>query len=775
MELVNVFHELGSLLQTPSLFLLLSKTALIFLLCWFTGWSVCSRAAFQNPLSHWTITLGVGAALLNLAVIWASTLGGTGRLGMLVLALLLVVRLTWRRKAQNEPPWCAEKKTFVGFILVSILAVSGYLLPFLLKATSGFYSRGGGDHNTYLSLSEWFVDHRFWAPIKSEETIPPRPFFEVKDFVKKRQVFGWDRVQPLADQYLATPFMAVLPGAAEETYTAVVAAYLALSGWSCIIIVGELVQATAGRMLACAPLVMLSNLLLYVATSHSIPFLVAILFMNCALALYVSFIRSRHWELNASGLIPIGILSGALLAIYPHVFVLSAVLLVLFVAPAFRRLDWKPLVRFLTANLLLALILANLSLLINVPLVLKMLGSPGGVAKAYPSLQVIAAQSGIVDFGLFADPAGRTIRFWTALGSLTLVILVGFGISELKRLPRDSLLALVALQGICWFGVAYYNSKDFSYQMFRFSELGQCYLLALAGYGMIRLARRDRRQVAGLAVLGFVLTLGGLLFARSHIIAEVLGASSFQVEFRDAEQLKMVPTLQSDQEASGYDQRLIYYFGPGYGVDHAGASLLLRPTAYLAAHGFTYDPIFDRHLGGVRLWNDTWLKNSLLVVSSLSGGDIVLDARASNTPPKRRFAQLCVFDTRIQTTAQLVGDAWNVPISNPWPDSSPHRFRYLMGRTGALVIWSQAAERVRLSLLVHADTKEASLKLSGPGTRPERVRPVGPWTASAGSFDWISEKLELKPGPNVVLLTPQGELDRQPWCLFWEIKIEEIS
>ena len=80
-------------------------------------------------------------------------------------------------------------------------------------------------------------------------------------------------MQPLADQYVATPFIAALPGYAEETYTATVSVYVALAAWSSVVLLGAILRANSGQMLLVALILMLSNLLVYIATSHSIPLL----------------------------------------------------------------------------------------------------------------------------------------------------------------------------------------------------------------------------------------------------------------------------------------------------------------------------------------------------------------------------------------------------------------------------------------------------------------------------------------------------------------------
>ena len=263
-----------------------------------------------------------------------------------------------------------------------------------------------------------------------------------------------------------------------------------------------------------------------------------------------------------------------------------------------------------------------------------------------------------------------------------------------------------------------------------------------------------------------------MALARVEAVHEVLESpGNPATELRDAEQLRMVEVLrpmQHSQEGNTYHP-LIYYCGSGFGVDHAGFSTLLRSTACLAAFGYNYDPIFQKKMNGVKHWNPEWLNGCILLVQPPRTGEILDDHRFPFIfTPAWTFSTIRGYDTRTQSVSQLLGDAWNAPVAYAHPEFT--RFRYLMGKTGALVIWSPKVVSIMMKVTAHADRQGTRLETRNLSDGAEFTHAIPMWQ---GEFDLDSEfhiGLKLQPGPNVILFTPQGD-DAPPWILFWRIEL----
>ena len=424
----------------PSFPVLWLKAVLIYAFCWLAGWSVIPRRLVDHFLTDWILTCCTGAAWLNLSVILVSFAGFPGRVGLVLLLAALLVRMVIAG--------IASARVIIVVTVLTVLSALSYLAPFVILHTSGFYSRGGGDHSTYISLSDWFVSHRLWDSISDEETLPPHPYHEVYAFLKKRQQFHGENVQPLADQYVAAPFMALLPGSVEETYTAAVAVYLTLAGWSVVVFLFRLGMFHDHEWLWSAPLVLFSNLLLYIATCHSIPALVAVFLLYSALTILLHLIRKDEWDTaKVSHLLPLTLLTGALLDIYPHLFLLGTIFVGLMFYFHASTIRFKPALKYMGWCGLGSLLLANLSLLIIIPLLLFSTTRPGGALQIYSWLEVISVQMGIVDFGMYFDrgaPTGRWIIIG-CLGGALLAVFVYRAIQEFPRRARDFLLSLILI------------------------------------------------------------------------------------------------------------------------------------------------------------------------------------------------------------------------------------------------------------------------------------------------------------------------------------------
>ncbi len=806
-------------LFAPSLPLLLIKTALIFGISWVAGWTVCAKRVFENDFLNWTLRLITGVAFLNICVVNASIWGSTGQVGMLAALAALIARIIVARgqHKSGDAARLPNGKRVAAYAGICLLASCNYLLPFIVENTSGYYSRSGGDHSTYLALSDYFVSQKLYKKIDKSETVPPRPYWEINNFIRTRQVLKSKHAQPLTNQYIATPFVALFPGSREETYTAVVAFYFTLAVWGAVGLVGVMTGARHRHLAIAAGLVALSNLLIFTASQHAIPFLFATGLMNTLLAFFIRKIAAGKWSLLEESNLAAFALAGALLLIYPHLFLFGGALLGVVMVMYFKSVKESLLaIRLGVVTILTALLLTNVSLYITVPLVQSGATGVSNMASSYTAKEFLSVQSGIVDFGMYLVPGLAGKDAWSNLGISRLVVLVIFALIAIWHARWRAGLALLALISVVAIATVYFVHKGLFYQATRFSQTGHLLYLSLAGVGIAWACTHGRAYfaLAGVVALG----LAAHAFGRGRLftLKEVTGIiDSYQVEFRRAGHLRIAKVLAEQSNAAGgrtlywlktahqvlrvsdkdfatnrdlipaelaalpggltnitffteQAHRIVYYFGPGYGVDLAGATLLLRWSSYLMAHGYDYTHLWDENRSGfgARLWSEPFLTNCLLAVQAPRGNDVITDKRDSTTPPKWRIDNLAVYDTQVQNAAEIIGEAWN---ATQYQGDQP--YRYLQGRPGALVIWSQKDEAARLSTLVHANQDMARLIVSGLALKEALTFDLQPWKGVRDPSQAHTIPLNLKQGPNVILFAPDGSLPAKPSPIFWSLNI----
>ncbi|MDG1144749.1 MAG: hypothetical protein P8N92_08770, partial [Burkholderiales bacterium] len=121
--------------------------------------------------------------------------------------------------------------------------------------------------------------------------------------------------------------------------------------------------------------------------------------------------------------------------------------------------------------------------------------------------------------------------------------------------------------------------------------------------------------------------------------------------------------------------------------------------------------------------------------------------------------------------AAVVGEGWNYPI--PFSTSAEDiSLRYLRGRTGAVVIWSDRQEIVKLSFTLSADTPGTSLHFRDLQNNSEKRVSVSSWTGDYSQATFYQAKVELFPGANVFEMSPEGNSEATPWLLVFKIEID---
>jgi hypothetical protein len=767
----------------PSIYLLFGKIIGVFFLSWIAGWSVCWRRPAESNWVSWLILLVVGAVVLNLTVTTAIVLGLPGYYGLLGLLIICFIKIICTFNV-SRVHWPKNIKEFLlPVTLICGLVVFSYCAPFISQNSSGIYSRGGGDHSTYLALSEYFQYKSLWDKVEKSETIPPSPYWESKTYPHSQQnifskihVVDTNSALPLGNQMIASAYMAVLPGEADETYSAVVAFYSAIAAGAVVAFLYTILGGwwSGVAWLAFVP-VGLSSLLLYPSGTQSIPFLFAIGILNISFLLAWQLTRVSIDIRHSTLYVPAIICGGGLLTIYPFLFIV----LVLFYG-VFSIINFSPdrLKNYFHLGLIVSigsLVLTHFYLLINIPLVF--FGATGGnsLYHRFTFLQILSTQSGLIDFLML--PNGGVLSIQAKASIAVVVVIMALSVfGFIKRKSRELVLFIVVM---CVFsaGALYYNLKDaggsYGYQMVRFATLSHLYLLSLAGLGLAVLLKGTRWQFS----LGLALIAAFASFAINQRIAVVRDIVSvphaFATEFRDADAFRIRAEMLKLQKtaAEAGRSRMVYYYGHGDGTDFAGSTVFMRPL--YALNAFNLQSVLQNSRGKV-LWDEGWLEGALLIYSPVYQRDVIKDKRQqSAVMPLLSSERMSVWDTASQNIAAVMGESWNYPI--PYDvDAEPHSFRYLRGQTGALVIWSDREELVKLSVKGAADAAGARLHFRDVKNQTEKAVPFNFW---GGNYHdplqttvFLTE-VKLLPGPNVFELTPKNEAGSPPWLLIFEINI----
>lgn len=788
----------------PSLVLLFLKTVLIFFLSALAGWSVIYKLFVKTTWMNWVIFTVTGASLLNLVCIWALLLGFPMWTGLAFVGLLLLVKFIVSFRVDFKL-FCLTKQkakqVLAPILLLCSLNSISYFLPFVIEGTSGYYSRGGVDHVGYLVYGEWFVKNSIWETPAPYELIPPQRQWKAKEYSKSTlfaNCKNFSCINPVANQLVATPFMQILPGSNEETYTAAVAFYTSMACWSSLALLFILLKKKTIRWWTFAPL-FLSNVIIFAATTQSIPFLLAISMINVSLLLYWLCTKKPLWQTDIKKygyFLPIGLMHATLLAVYPHGFL---ILMAFMCVMAISCWNWERLKRYFILSLtatFFGVASINFFLFTSIPLTLFAFGLAPDFGSPFHLLHIIASYSGISDF-LFWYPNNALLQKKVLMGLIPFMIILWYaGKSFISSLPTEKPF-LISLFVIPATAITYYHFRgNGSYQIARFTEIGHLYLLALAGFAFSSIAEKSPKQVLKSIVFVLILIIPELVL-RTMAVKEVLSIDHyFGTEFRNTEALegvKKIATIQNQTEGADAN-RIAYYFGPGDGVDHAGGSVLLRNLHYLHARGNTMASYFDSRLPGTntRVWKKEWLDQAILVIRPESNIDIIEDLRSGAfSKPLLDTARLKIYDSKEQPLVQLLGDSWHeIMLFSPRDAAgarpcrplkgvgairdaaSARPCRYLKG-VGTIVLWSKERKRTSLFLFFNSDAPGSRVQLeSNLFSEGIKMFNIPKFEEVVPDSPVIQLELDLDPGANVIKLTPQRDGGPPPWLIFWKVKVK---
>ncbi len=761
----------------PSLFLLISKYFLIFIISSITGWSFLGKNPTDEKTQRLFLYTITGSSVLLVSFILASVMGLPALYGLVIPSLSLLVRFFLEIKNKNPESFILFDKKEVGLIFLFILVAGmNYLGPMLVKNTSGFYSRGGGDHSSYLSLSEYFLERSIWHKVEPKEILPTHTNWMSHSFVYNSTDFS--EVGPVANQFIASPFMALLPGSNEETFTAANSYYVFLASFSYLFLLAILMNESFTSFFIFPAILFLNPVTVYISNCQSIPFLYGIAVMNTLLGLLALSIQADHWKFGKLFLMQ-SILGSALLLIYPHLYTLglalSAMLFVFFKKSPFQKNIFKYLFLFL----LITFIVTNHYLLISLHLIFLSPTMVGGSLSDYSWKNILSIWSGIVDFGFFMKGGLDTSQTYVkvALLSLPSLVILSF-VSFLFKKGRRAFYFLFLVFFFLGFTLLY-NYKGLSYQAVRFTELGQPYLICLVILCFYLLYQSDKKILKLLSLFLFLFYFGLEFMTRKYVINEIISRTGNQSEFRDAMDIVLVEKIRKFQEIEK-PTPILYYFGNGYGVETAGMSILLRNLSSIFARGFTYGIVQEvqektgRQHKAFDFLDKEFLDNSLHLV--LKEPDIIQDLRykeLKNTEETEEFLFYKVSEN--PNVTQLIGEGWNANL--PYGHEKYKKFRYLKAGKNAVVIWSEEAKEIKLSLTVHSDSENTRLAIHKNNEPSNIFHKIRKWDNLFQAEDTFQIKTKINKGANVLSIEPSfGDKSKpsRPWLYVWDITVEDV-
>ena len=811
----------------PSFILLIAKIIAIFSISWITGWSLCWNNSLKDKWVSWVLLSVTGAAALNLSIASAIMWGLPGWSGLFLIALMLGINVIRQRQTLKKPRLTLNTLWTSG-LLLCLFTATNYLAPFIVEGTSGLYSRGGGDHSTYLGFSDYFQHGNIWEPIGPEATKPPNPNEDINTYRKTAQeyltkevpLYNFSSVKrlPIGNQVIATPYMVLLPGEPDETYSATVTFYVVMVMATTIALIRLLFSLgpwTKTTWLAFIPLT-LSNLMLYPSGTQSIPYLLGIsLFNLCILQIWC--LTREPLTKGVSNYLPLMICGGGLLTIYPFLFFALLAVIGGFGIFSFNR---EKFLRFLSLSLILiagSSILTHLYLLLSLPLVWG--GATMGTTL-YPSFsikEIIATQSGFFDFLSLTGSQG--VYPYLTAGMIAFFFSLAFAIVGLlkSQKKREELSILLILVSVFWIGMLFYGVKETGgYQMVRFATIAHLYTLGLMGLGLhFMLKALGWQRVFASAVIlvfaGFSINIradlvktitgnphsfldsalasamdfaGFSIDIRSDLVKTITGnPHSFGTEMRDADAYRIRSRLKNIQETetTSKQNRIVYYFGHGDGTDFGGSTVFLRNLYSLDAMNIenairaTYeDSTSDHPSKPPKLWDKGWLNGALLMANPVQQFEIIQDNRANTPEPLISSDRTVVWDTTSGNIAAVIGQSWNYPIPYGVIDGQQLSFRYLRGLKGAISIWSEEAKRARMKITLASDALESQLLFLDNQSGLSKQIPIELWKADYTKATSYEVDLDLQPGSNTFELTPLRPSQPNPWFLVLRIIIEDI-
>lgn len=762
----------------PSLFLLLSKYFLIFIISSITGWSFLGKNPTESKTQRLFLYTITGSSVLLVSFILASVIGLPAIYGLAVPCLSLVGRIIFEIKNKDSEGFISfQKKEILLTILFIVVAGMNYLGPMIVKNTSGFYSRGGGDHSSYLSLSEYFLERSIWHKVEPKEILPTHTNWMSHSFVYNSKDFS--EVGPVANQFIASPFMALLPGSNEETFTAANSYYVFLASFSYLFLLAILINESFTSFFIFPAILFLNSVTVYISNCQSIPFLYGIAVMNTLLGLLILSVRGDDWKLGKLFLIQT-ILGSALLLIYPHLYTLglalSAMLFVFFKKSPFQ----KNIVRYLFLFLLNTFIVTNHYLLISLHLIFLSPTMVGGSLSDYTWKNILSIWSGIVDFGFFMKGGLDTSETFVKVALYTLPSLVVLSIIPfLFKKGRQAFYLLF----LVFFFLAFtllYNYKGLSYQAVRFTELGQPYLICLVILCFYFLYQSDKKILKLISVILFLFYFSLEFKTRKYVVNEIVSRNGNQSEFRDAKDIILAKRIEKIQNTEK-PTPILYYFGNGYGVETAGMSILLRNISSIFARGFTYGIVQEvqektgREHKPFDFLDKEFLDNSLHLV--LKEPDIIQDLRYKELKNSEESDEFLFYKvSENPNVTQLIGEGWNANLS--YGHEKYKIFRYLKAGKNAVVIWSDAEKEIKLTMTVHSDAENTRLAIHKNNESSNILHKIRKWDNLFKAEDTLQIQTKIKKGANVLSIEPSsGDESKpsRPWLYIWNITVENAQ
>ncbi|MBI4576421.1 MAG: hypothetical protein HY722_09190 [Planctomycetes bacterium] len=721
----------------PSLPLLCAKTVYFLLATGACGWALYPQAIYpRSRIGSWVAwqTLGISVLLLSGFTLLRMHLPARPLWvvpWLLPLIRLAILGLRYRRDGRGPIAWVRGledpaplRRSFLAYVAVTGAICALYLLPFIVRGTSGLYAYGGGDHSTYFGFSAELVDQSVddvssgwdidWDTLREDEDarrifkrnlkrnapmlVPPSTNWSFRQYVRMVQT---DEATTYASQTVSIPFIALVPGSSEESYSAGMATYVALLCWAAALLVTSFFRERPPPWVIAvgALAVAVGSPAISLAIKGSIPAL-----FTWGLCLQLLAVLLDHVRRDCPRL-PVfffGVGIATCVLFWVGALVLTSLLWAYGLLSLLYR-GWRPLLLRGALVAALVLLLGNSEFLrvyrLTTLAYLKELVLDYRVTWDHipPTLM------GAADFETLLSIEGSEaeVRFYWVVASLGAVGSLLCAALALFRMDRRGAVALLLLAAPFVYSVPRYMSLTMHYHVLRVVEFAAVIVLALAGMGLATSLRPwspwSRRYVVYPALCGLAMFCASALTFKSYILSTFTTPGlHLRSSMIDSEAMDLARRLAEHGDRTASPERPIVYSMSHGSIRVANNELLFRHVRYL--EGYDYDYLLFYNLD---LLNTEYARNAVLVYPEGYGPDILHVADELRPQPILPIPGYRVYEPGTGSGVALVGPGW-IPADS----ARDPVYRYLRDfYEGGIFIWSQAPRTVLLRLRARSSAR----------------------------------------------------------------------
>ncbi len=747
------------------------------------GWCLYPKGfVSHSKLIDAFLWLAIGHATLVLCGILFVRLDCPGNLVLYVFPFLLLYRglqyiFTWQFYKISTLPegWAAwpNSQSIKALLSIFVLAIVIFYFPFIYRLTSGYYSVSGGDLSIYLRMAEFFLNNGLHANLPERvELLPPLPNWNILTYIKSLQKGSG----LFAGTLTSIPYMAISLTTLEEAYTIslFISFLLCIGGISALL--GYLFGKGDCYFVASTITVALSNVLLWMAVSHSTP-----AFFVMGLAAPVVLLAIIGLQHGRPPIFAIALIIASMLYAYlPYFLVGTAIPVCIYLLYAIGQMlnkGWKisaPYILSLSFSLLAIAIFVTGLVYLERNAILGMLATNNfrGMDFGLQGWAALLTVPGSIDFDMLFPHAFRVVKVWVFLFGIPVSLMLLAGLLILifysNRVLRLILSGQILM--LSFFAWDRLSGSQTQYAGIRFAEMASIYFSAAAGMGFLYFILNYKNgnfkkvfQVCIALCLVSSLILTGTVWSR--VLLWVPHEHSTMFDSDDIEMAASIRDIQS--QVSQNKGRNLYWFGSGP-VSFAGSEVLFRHVRYFEAYDYDYYNYIKTHPWWkdveLDILKDIYLKNAIFAFPESWRKEIITDSANFFSLPTWKFGDKKVYDTSVSSGFTFLGDSWDPPF----PLRGGGWGRHLKGRKGGMVIWATNPQKLKLEFTAYPLANNLGLRFGmSDGSLLKQLK-----FGKEKEIRTFSMAILVSSGINTIYVTPEGLSQEKEWGL---IKRRETS